>query len=134
MKITEEPTNYNQALARSISGAENVEHIFAEIPSGEYEIVVNQFSGNDQHFALAWRYGNPAPMIIPGDFNNDTRVNGLDFLEWQRGNSPNPLSASDLADWQNNYGIGSLAATTAVPEPSCLALLIGLVFLNRNRN
>jgi hypothetical protein len=71
------------------------------------------------------------PDEVTGDFDADDDVDGRDFLAWQRGNSPNPLSASDLADWQGNYGFGTLAATTAVPEPSCLALRWGLVFLRR---
>lgn len=76
---------------------------------------------------------------IPGDFDLDGDVDGRDFLAWQRGNSPNgtpggPVSAADLADWQNNYGAGSLIAeSTAVPEPGCwllfaLAALPGIVW------
>ena len=62
---------------------------------------------------------------LTGDFNADGAVNGLDFLAWQRGQSPNPLSASDLADWQSNYGTGSLVASSvAVPEPTSLALFL----------
>ncbi|TWU21343.1 PEP-CTERM sorting domain-containing protein [Bythopirellula polymerisocia] len=43
-----------------------------------------------------------------GDFNADDRVDGADFLVWQRGNSPTgPLDANDLADWTANYGSSS---------------------------
>src|SRR5262249_13912275 len=42
----------------------------------------------------------------PGDFNNDSKVDGRDFLIWQRGGSPSPLSGTDLAAWQANYGVG----------------------------
>ena len=60
-----------------------------------------------------------------GDFDGDADVDGRDFLAWQRGQSPNPLSASDLADWQANYGTGSLvAASVSVPEPTSLALFL----------
>lgn len=59
----------------------------------------------------------------PGDFDGDGDVDGVDFLEWQRGNSPNPLSPGDLADWQANYGAPLLAAVAGVPEPTTLALL-----------
>jgi hypothetical protein len=41
---------------------------------------------------------------LPGDFDGDGLVTGADFLMWQRGESPNPLSASDLAAWEANYG------------------------------
>jgi hypothetical protein len=63
-------------------------------------------------------------LVGPGDFNGDGQVNGRDFLAWQRGNSPNPLSAADLADWQANYGTQPLGAATAVPEPTASTLLL----------
>ena len=71
----------------------------------------------------------------PGDFDFDDDVDGRDFLLWQRGGSPNPFSAGDLADWQTQYGTVPLAAvSTAVPEPSTLVLLMGgLVVAGRRR-
>jgi len=47
-----------------------------------------------------------AQLAVPvaGDFNGDGIVDGADFLNWQRGESPYPLSQSDLADWEANYG------------------------------
>ena len=32
-------------------------------------------------------------------------VAGGDFLAWQRGESPYPLSSSDLAEWQAEFGV-----------------------------
>jgi len=70
----------------------------------------------------------------PGDFDEDGDIDGADFLLWQRGGSPTPLSPSDLADWEAGYGtpaLSGLAATIgAVPEPSSLVLLglaLGLI-------
>ena len=60
----------------------------------------------------------------PGDFDDDGDIDGRDFLVWQRGDSPTPLSATDLADWQNGYGGGPLVATSAVPEPSSICVMI----------
>jgi hypothetical protein len=56
---------------------------------------------------------------IPGDFNLNGLVDGADFLLWQRGGSPNPLSSSDLAIWKSNFGASASATSTAsaVPEP-----------------
>lgn len=62
--------------------------------------------------------------LISGDFDHDGDVDGRDFLEWQRGDSSNPLSAGDLADWQTNYGTGTLGTSTAVPEPTVTPLLL----------
>ena len=57
------------------------------------------------------------PATLAGDFDGDGDVDGRDFLEWQRGNSPNPLSAGDLAAWQAAYGMGGLTAAVSIPEP-----------------
>lgn len=73
----------------------------------------------------------------PGDFDNDGDVDGRDFLIWQRGDSPSPLSAGDLAAWQSNYGAGGLSAeasAVSVPEPGSMLLIalgLGLVALNK---
>jgi len=62
---------------------------------------------------------------LPGDFNNDSRVDGADFLVWQRGGSPSPLSAEDLNAWKAGYGAPAASPSIgAVPEPSTVALLI----------
>ncbi len=70
-----------------------------------------------------------------GDFDFDGDVDGFDFLKWQRGESPNPLSPSDLADWQTNYGMPPLVtAVSLVPEPtSVLLALCGLLGLGAGR-
>lgn len=52
-----------------------------------------------------------------GDFNSDGNVDGRDFLVWQRN-----TAVGSLADWQNNYGAGGLAAISAVPEPTAFSL------------
>ena len=63
----------------------------------------------------------------PGDFDGDGDVDGRDFLAWQRGQSPTPLSSNDLLDWQSNYGPGAVQAlATSVPEP-CSSLLLMVI-------
>ncbi|MCC6492053.1 MAG: hypothetical protein IT424_03425 [Pirellulales bacterium] len=67
---------------------------------------------------------------LPGDFNVDGQVDGVDFLSWQQGGSPNPYSTSDLHLW--NAGFGSPASAEllhAVPEPDTGALLLSCVAL-----
>jgi hypothetical protein len=59
---------------------------------------------------------------VAGDFNNDGNVDGADFLVWQRGGSPNPLSAGDLETWKTAFGGPAIGA---VPEPTA-ALLLGV--------
>ncbi len=73
-------------------------------------------TGDDVYLA------SPRPY---GDHDNDGDVDGRDFLVWQRGGSPDPLSAVDLADWQVNYGTPpQLASSTSVPEPTTWSLLL----------
>ncbi len=43
-------------------------------------------------------------LVGPGDFDGNLVADGADFLKWQRGESPDPLSASDLTAWEANYG------------------------------
>lgn len=65
------------------------------------------------------------PSALTGDFDNDGDVDGADFLEWQRGNSPEPSSPTDLADWKDNFGATGITPTIAsVPEPASVVLAI----------
>lgn len=58
-----------------------------------------------------------------GDFDGNDAVDGADFSEWQRGNSPVPRSIADLAAWQKDYGhVSGLIA--AVPEPDTLVTAV----------
>lgn len=56
-----------------------------------------------------------------GDFNYDGVVDGSDFLVWQRGGSPLPLSPADLNEWKAAMGATAQAAN-AIPEPATLTL------------
>lgn len=119
---------FNLYTASSISSETTLEHIFFEIPeTGEYDIVVHQADEDvgPQHYGLAWWYGlapEVEPPDVTGDFDSDGDVDGRDFLDWQRGDSPNgtaggPISARDLADWQSGYDAFPLTASaTAVPR------------------
>lgn len=74
---------------------------------------------------------------LAGDYNSDGKVDGADFLAWQRGfgsttnlaadgNRNGVVDAGDLDVWKNTFGYagsGVADAQTAVPEPTALALL-----------
>ena len=49
---------------------------------------------------IAAEFGN-FDQVKPDD------VDGADFLEYQKGNSPNGVGATDLGEWQANYGLAS---------------------------
>lgn len=78
----------------------------------------------------AYESGN----ILAGDFDNDGDVDGRDFLRWQRGGSPAPLSSGDLSSWQGQYGTSGpsaisdpLSALTSTTESSDLLEAISLL-------
>jgi T5SS/PEP-CTERM-associated repeat protein len=92
--------------------------------------LVGNFGGTNLLITYAGGDGNDVTLLaaLPGDFDIDGDVDGFDFLGWQRGESPNPLSQSDLADWEANYGtVAPLAAvSTQVPEPCTTVLFLML--------
>lgn len=109
------------------------------LPGQEEQILIGTLVGDMTQFNLpaVMPWGIlviPAPSI-PGDFNLNGQMDGADFLAWQRGESPNPLSSSDLSLWETNYGASlTSSASTAVPEPASAVLLLlagGGLFLCR---
>jgi len=78
-------------------------------------------------------------VVLRGDFDFDEDVDGHDFLLWQRGASPSPLSSQDLADFYRNYSTvipDALTSSATVPEPSSfmitvIAAMIGIIHLRR---
>jgi hypothetical protein len=98
-------------------------------------------------FLAVNRLGSIADLLVSGpednaDFDSDSDVDGADFLIWQRGfgqpgdradGNANPsvdgnVDAADLAVWRTQFGPGAPAsiATSAVPEPTCTALLAAI--------
>jgi hypothetical protein len=89
-------------------------------------------------------------LLIPGDFNGDGNVDGLDFVVWQN-NFPK-ASAANLSDgdadgdgdvdgadfvvWQTNFPFSSSSATTPIPEPHAgfvmLSGAVGLAWVMRS--
>jgi hypothetical protein len=67
-----------------------------------------------------------------GDFDQNGIVDGHDFLLWQRGLSPTPLSSQALGAWAANYGGSNLnnAAASRVPEPNTAILLAWVVTMS----
>lgn len=61
----------------------------------------------------------------PGDFDLDGDIDGDDLLAWQRGESPNPLSSSDLDLWQSGFGGVAIAAFAAPEQTTWLLAVLG---------
>jgi hypothetical protein len=97
------------------------------IGTGAFEIQLSNYRGTGSaanvHIDEVKAFVTTDALL--GDFDGDGDVDGRDFLEWQRGNSPDPLSSADLAAWQENYGnTGGVAAVSAVPEPMGITLML----------
>jgi len=115
----------------------NWRHCFTRLPNARYRTAILSLE-----FLLA---GGDADLFrysisdLPGDFDGDGKVDGADFLVWQQGLGT-IYDATDLDDWEANYGAGTLAslnaaASTAVPEPSTgIILLLGIATLLFRRN
>src|SRR5262249_44717737 len=80
------------------------------------------------------------PSGVPGDFNGDGVVNAGDYATWRKGgpllNDFTPGNQpEDYTFWRSRFGAssnpgsGSGLSTSAVPEPSCLGLIGGLLAL-----
>jgi hypothetical protein len=75
------------------------------------------------------------PAGVPGDYNENGVVDAADYLLWRDGGplaneggvTPGTTTPEDYFTWRANFGRsagigGSLAASTAVPEPTILLL------------
>jgi hypothetical protein len=89
---------------------------------------------------ISYKLGVTAPLAAPAedaDFDNDSDVDGNDFLIWQRGlgtasgatnasgdaDGNGSVNGQDLAIWKTKFGTsGAVGAAGAVPEPSAWAL------------
>jgi glycosidase len=66
-------------------------------------------------------------LHIPGDFNSNGVVDAADYIVWRE--EPANYTAADFANWRAHFGATSASASgggasSAVPEPQALALLI----------
>jgi T5SS/PEP-CTERM-associated repeat protein len=117
--------------AGSFSNAANGERLFLDFSRGSF--IVNY--GAESLFDPSQVVLSDFQPAATGDFDFDGDVDGRDFLLWQRGETFNPLSAADLAAWQENYGAPPLAAVVApLPEPHGVALIVtALLTIARRR-
>ena len=113
LAIADDETNLLQtADAGSFSPQAAVSVTMNVFLSGTAAADVVTLSTFTQHFA------QNGPAFLSGDFNQDGRVDGADFLKWQRGQSPSPLSSADLMAVRNNFGAPQVPVAHPAPEPS----------------
>jgi len=82
-------------------------------------------------------------QVASADFNEDDRINGTDFLVWQRGlgvgasleegdaNGDGQVNSADLAVWRFQFGATGavVPAGSMIPEPTGIALTAALASL-----
>lgn len=97
---------------------------------------------------LGYIVADPPPFqgqLVSGDYDRDAAVDGSDFLLWQRqlgqsvpvafasadGSGDLQITAKDLQIWEDYFGTvvpgGTLGVNFAVPEPSTVTLLTGVL-------
>ena len=103
---------------------------YAASPSGSFLIESRDLPvGHLQDTAFSWAFisfADPiSPTLLAGDFDQNGVINGTDFLAWQRGQSPSPLSSGDFLAWRDAYGQTneSLGVGVRIPEPIGVHLL-----------
>ena len=134
----------------SVSSVDSVEHIYIEdLTPDTYTLKISADSASD--FGLAWRM-ETAFDALDADFDDNSVVNGRDFLIWQQHNGTliNATNADgdadgdgdvdndDLAVWNSVVGLSlpTAAAVSGLPEPtSCLLATLGAgaLLLRRRR-
>lgn len=114
--------------------------------AGTYFVRIMGASDATQMYALDLVMGQ-ATSVVPGDFNGDGRVNGGDFLTWQRSaantgpglpsdaNQDSVVDEIDLGIWRIAYGQSQQRmGVIGVPEPASLVLFIGwMAFVLKGR-
>lgn len=134
-------TDITQAVTSSVVLDDNLEHIFFEIEAaGAYKLVVTHvdsifYETGQTDFGLAWWYGSaglttPLPGDVDGDGDVDRDDKDLGDMfygsnDFQPGSGPDGngdgmVDAADYTIWRDAFE----AASTAVPEPTTLPLLI----------
>lgn len=112
--------NLGPAFNTSVFGAGN---------SGDLQLTFGLVGGLQSAGAVTYVTGG-----TPGDFDNNGRVDGNDFIFWQR-NLGGTLNAGDLATWRQNYG-SAVAAAGPIPEPAAIflgATAVGCLVFSRRR-
>jgi hypothetical protein len=114
-------TQWKQHTVVGVSPAGTVSvRVRASMINGVLNDGVNPQSFMVDDFALTAINAPP----LGGDFDGDFDADGVDFLKWQRGESPMPLSASDFNAWKGSFG-SATGAAQPIPEPRAAA--IGLI-------
>lgn len=134
--------NYGGTLTGTFASFDDI----VDSPAGANSVKLTIDYGSGAGSAIKVTVASLVAPSVPGDFNNDGSVNGLDLAAW-KANVPIAAGATvaqgdadadadvdgaDFLVWQRNFtGVG----VTAIPEPATLLLasIVGLAFIGRRR-
>ena len=108
-------------------------HTWSESVEGGYILILK--AGDKYNLCTRQEF-----VAALGDLDGDGFVDGKDLLKWQRDYTGSAEDATDLANWEANYG-KSVAAqfdvlsavTSAVPEPTTCTLALAALCLAMSR-
>jgi hypothetical protein len=133
--VVNTPTPVNSGRDIAFDAADNIHYVssgqgvYRVLTPGGHTLTTLSFDGTTYAFTNSNVVANDA------DYNNDGKVDGADFLIWQRGqggagnngagdaNGDGQVNAADLAAWKAAFGGSATAAVAGVPEPGSLCLL-----------
>jgi hypothetical protein len=138
--------NPNPAIWQTTLGANNsLNWVFSEVGD-----VYGSYLSAESRIANPGIFTPPA-SAIPGDFNSDGNVDGIDFGLWQDhfptasgaelmhgdGDGDGDVDGADFVIWQTNFPYPS-TEVTAIPEPAAIMMMAiaaaAIAFVKRSRS
>jgi hypothetical protein len=117
----------------TLSGATNSVYKDENDPFLEFGFSADALFGSIDIDFLSYAFGVIAPVAagLPGDYNDDDKVDAADYVLWRNGgplqnDATAGVQPADYDVWKANFGKtpGSGSSVGAVPEPSALFLML----------
>ncbi|TWT31334.1 hypothetical protein KOR34_47140 [Posidoniimonas corsicana] len=135
----------NEDLTGALTNVANGGRLYTTDDSGSFLVSYGESSPfNNRHLVLS-----SFVPILPGDYNDDGRVDAADYTVWRDNlgsgvsltNDSTPgVGPDDYLRWRNNFGRtddsfagGPSLSAGAAPEPGCWPVLLALLALRRRR-
>ena len=112
-----------------------IEFQFYNTDSDYYPTMVATGARATDYYIRSIEVTGAAPPGVPGDYNNNGKVDAADYVLWRNGgplqnevDMPGTINAADYTAWRarfgNTSGAGSGLLGSSVPEPSTFVLFV----------